>query len=255
MAILREHVPWYKEIFALPELLVEPILVFGFQEVCINRMYFEPWHHMSLGRKLMKIRLSLQERRMVRAGRAHPDLHIPQAYGVANLSQLLHNHGAREIQVLDLFDARADLRYDMNLRVPPKETGRYGTVIDIGCLEHVFDTRQCLENCLSMVRVGGVYVLHTPVKGYYSHGLHTFNPDALLQALTLNGFELVYQRYSTDGGVPLDDPAKGENVLIWLVGRKVADVSVFRYPLQGGWDELYGRYKAEPHGIASERDS
>jgi hypothetical protein len=197
----------------------------------------------------------LQERKSVKAGRAHSDLQIPQEYRVANFSELLHNYGANDIQVLDLFDARADLRYDMNLPVPTKELGRYGVVIDIGSLEHVFDTRQCLENCLSMVRVGGFYCLHTPVKGYYLHGLHTFNPEALLQALTLNGFELVYHRYSTDGGAPLDDPAKGENVLIWLVGRKIADVSVFRYPQQRGWKELYARDNPERLGIAADCDT
>lgn len=241
MAILRGHVPWYKEIFALPELLVGPILVFGFHEVCIDPIYFDAWRDMSLGRKLLRARMFLQERKAVRAGRAHSDLRIPQEYRVASLSELLRNYGVKDIQVLDLFDARADLRYDMNLPVPSKEFGRYGAVIDIGSLEHVFDTRQCLENCLSMVRVGGVYCLHTPVKGYYLHGLHTFNPEALLQALALNGFELVYHRYSTDGGAPLDDPAEGENVLIWLVGRKIADGSLFMYPQQRGWKELYAR--------------
>jgi hypothetical protein len=127
-------------------------------------------------------------------------------------------------------------------------------VIDIGSLEHVFDTRQCLENCLRMVRVGGVYILHTAVKGYYLHGLHTFSPEALLQVFTLNGFELVYHRYSTDGGAPLEDPTKGENVLIWLVGRKIADISVFKCPQQRGWKELYARDSSEPHDVAPDCD-
>lgn len=239
MAILRGHVAWYKEIFALPGFLAEPVLVFGFHDVRIDPIYSEPWRQMSLGRKLLRLRLSLREMRMVRAGRAHPDLQIPHPYGAANVSQLLRNYGVKEIRVLDLFDPRAELRHDMNRPVPPTEWGRYGALIDIGCLEHVFDTRQCLENCLRMVRLGGVYFLHTPVKGYYSHGLHTFNPEALLRALTLNGFELVYHRYSTDGGAPLDDPAKGEDVLIWLAGRKVAEIRDFRYPQQGGWREWY----------------
>ena len=248
MAILREHLPWYKEILALPDLLVAPVLVFGFHEVCIDPIYFDTWRHMSLGRKFLRARMFLQERKRVKAGRAHPDLQIPQEYRVADFSQLLRNYGAKDIRVLDLFDARADLQYDMNLPLPSAECGRYGTVIDIGSLEHVFDTRQCLENCLGMVRVGGVYVLHAPVKGYYLHGLHTFNPEALLQALTLNGFELVYHRYSTDGGAPLDDPATGENVLIWLVGRRRVDVSGFKYPQQRGWKELYAGDGPERHG-------
>ncbi len=58
---------------------------------------------------------------------------------------------------------------------------RYQTVYDVGTIEHVFDTRQCFENCARMVAVGGHYFIHTPVRGYFGHGLHTFAPGILTE--------------------------------------------------------------------------
>jgi hypothetical protein len=105
--------------------------------------------------------------------------------------------------------------------------------MDIGCLEHVFDTKTSLENCLRMVRPGGFYFLTTPVNGFYEHGLHVFNPEALRKGLTLNGFEVVYERYSDRYGTPLEDPRKGGDVMIWLVGRKTGSFETFACPQQG----------------------
>ena len=66
--------------------------------------------------------------------------------------QFIQNRGVKDFEVIDLFDSRATLNYDMNEPVPNREHGRYGSLLDIGCLEHVFDTRQCLEN--------GSYAIH-----------------------------------------------------------------------------------------------
>jgi hypothetical protein len=161
------------------------------------------------------------------------DLRVP------NLGEFMRRRGVRHFQVLDLFDERAQLRYDMNLPVPEEQHEQWGTLIDIGCLEHLFDTRQCLENCLRMVRVGGIYFLHTPVNGYLGHGLHTFNPEGLLGALQLNGFEILYHRYCAKDGTPLDDPADAPDAIIWLVARKTRPLDEFQIPQQGKW---YGRY-------------
>jgi hypothetical protein len=141
----------------------------------------------------------------------------------------------------------------MNHPVPAEERGRYGTFIDVGSLEHVFDTRQCLENSLRMIRRGGHYLLHTPVKGYFAHGLHVFNPDALTQALELNGFEMVHKRYTTAAGAPLPDPRRGRDVILWLVGRKVREMGEFRVPQQGYWRDYYDAEVPEERGAIQRR--
>jgi 2-polyprenyl-3-methyl-5-hydroxy-6-metoxy-1,4-benzoquinol methylase len=55
----------------------------------------------------------------------------------------------------------------MNRPVPESEHNKYGTMIELGSIEHVFDTAACIENCLRMVRKKGHYLLHTEVNGYF----------------------------------------------------------------------------------------
>lgn len=203
--ILPCHVSYFEEIFALPGFLADPVLVFGLQDAWKSAEVPTPQSELL----------------------CHPDLN---AY--------LRARGLR-VLTMDHFDPRADLRYDMNEPVPVNEHGQYSTLIDIGCLEHVFDTRQCLENCLRMVKIGGHYLLHTPINGYFGHGLHTFNPGGLTSALELNGFEIVYHRFSTSFGEVVSDPVSGGDVLLWLVGKKVGSIDRFVCPQQGGWNEMY----------------
>ncbi|HWJ41585.1 MAG TPA: hypothetical protein VNT29_10635, partial [Candidatus Limnocylindrales bacterium] len=52
-------------------------------------------------------------------------------------------------------------------------------------------------------------------------------------AFTLNGFEVVYQRYSRPDGRIVERPA-GET-LIWIVGRKLSAMGEFKIPQQDYW--------------------
>lgn len=240
MAILRRHIPHYKEIFGLPCFFSEPVLLFGLQEIQ-HKLYDRPYRQLTFSEKFRKLRRTLSRRYDVARGAAHPDLEIPPEFDAPELVTFLRNRGIREIEVLDHFDRRASLCYDMNAPVPDNQHERYGTLIDIGCLEHVFDTRQCLENCLRMVRKGGVYFVCTCVNGYLRHGLHVFNPDGLVDALELNGFEIVYRRYSTSRGVPIADPSEAHDALIWLVARKTRTLEKFDSPQQALWRDHYLR--------------
>jgi hypothetical protein len=113
------------------------------------------------------------------------------------------------------------------------------TLIDIGSLEHLFDTAGCLENCFRMVRPGGYYLLHTPINGYYGHGLHVFNPQGLADCFLANGFRIIYFKYSTYKGKRISDPSKHRNAILWLVGQKEKDVPVFVCPQQTIWATDY----------------
>lgn len=245
MAILPAHVPWYEEIFAIPDLLSDPVMIFGYQEVRVPSWYLRGARPDGLVQRARRRGLALRARLARLAGTRPPLADFPPEYGHSSLASLLGSRGVREVRSLDLFDQRAEARYDMNHPIPAEEFGRYGAFIDIGSLEHVFDTRQCLENCMRMVRVGGHYFVHTCVNGYFAHGLHVFNPEALLQAFVLNGFDIVYRRYTTADGAPLTDPRRGKDVLLWVVGRKVKDIPVFQMPQQGWWEEYYGEEDAE----------
>ncbi len=198
--IVNPHLQFYKEVFAIPGFLRAPILSFGFQEFDFG---------------------------VTLDGNFHRDLgEYFAARGLACAS-------------MDLFDPRATLRYDMNHPVPATEYGRYGTFIDIGNVEHVFDTRQCIENSFRMIASGGHYLLHTPVNGYYGHGFHVFNPECLFGAMLENGFRVIYEKYSRMDGTIVDDPSKAGDVLAWIVARKERSFDEFVCPQQGKWKTRY----------------
>jgi hypothetical protein len=255
--LLHKHGAFFDEVFRLPGLFAEPVLCFGFQDVRLKvpkaRREKPPEPRTALGRAGRRVARRLRRALGLPPARAReiPPPPLPKFSDdlrVPDLGTYLHNRGLREIEVLDLFDPRATLRYDMNQPVPESEHERYGTLLDIGCLEHVFDTRQCLENCLRMVRPGGCYFLHTPVKGFFGHGLHALNPEGLLLALEENGFEIVYHRYCAKDGTPLADPDAAADVILWLVGRKRRSVGRFEIPQQGKWR---GRYNDESSASTS----
>lgn len=240
MAILPGHVPFYEEIFALPGFLADPVLTFGYQEIQIPDWHFQGRSENSFHDRLRKLGHYVRRRLEIRSGRGLAPVRIPESYCHKDLNALLQQRGLKDVHTLDLFDERATLRHDMNQQVAASEHGRYGTLIDIGSLEHVFDTRQCLENCLRLVRLGGHYLLHTPVNGYFAHGLHVFNPQGLIHALEGNGFEVIYKRYSTARGRVVDDPDRPGDILLWLVGRKVSEFDSFTPPQQSFWEDYYG---------------
>jgi hypothetical protein len=163
----------------------------------------------------------------------------PRAFQHPDLGSILRSRGASRVETLDLFDPDADWRVDMNEPIPDELRSRFATVIDLGSLEHVFDTRQCLENEFRMLRTGGHLVLQTPCKGCYDHGFHTFSPECILMALADNGFTVRHIALTTLQGRRLADPSEAEDVVLWTVGRKERD-QPFVAPQQKRSRFMYG---------------
>jgi len=236
--ILKWHIPFYREIFAIPDFLQTPVLTFGFQGI-EGVQSDAPSRPNPFIPRLRRFLVSEGKmRRLVGFARSKWSQSLPKDFQYNSLSDLLLSKGYLTT-TLDYFDGRADLRYDMNRPVPELEHNKYGTLIDIGSLEHLFDTARCLENCFRMVRRGGYYLLHTPINGYFGHGLHVFNPQGLIDCFVANGFEIVYLKYSTAKGKAVPDPSKHRNALVWLVGKKEKDVPVFACPQQTIWATDY----------------
>ena len=179
---------------------------------------------------------------------------VPDAFKGPDLNTILYNLGAQNVVALDYFDKRAELRFDMNNPVPKKYHNRFGTLVDIGSLEHVFDVKQALINCMKMLKPRGMYLLAVPVKGYYSHGIHTFtDPKALVHAFVHNKFEIVEVAYSTRARAPISDPREADEVMLWLMTRKIGNFRKFRNPQQVYWEQVYKiPLKYELEGIESE---
>jgi hypothetical protein len=240
MGLFRTHVPYYIEIFGLPEFLAEPILVFGFQDsLGFHPTQLEDASKMTFSRKLKRMGVHAIEVSKVLLKKRHRVLDIPDQFKASDLMQVVRNYGFKNTVSLDFFDKRADIRHDMNAPIPTQLRQHFNTIIDVGSLEHVFDTRQCLDNLFSMLRLNGYIMLHTPCKGYFNHGLHTFSPECILESLKVNGFELRYVKYSTQTGVELATPEDAADVLIWVVAKKVQEVSSFVIPMQGRWETYY----------------
>jgi hypothetical protein len=201
MAIVAEHIDLHREVLAIPGFVAEPFLMVGYQAIRGDG--------------------------------------LPDDFAYPDVKALLEARGLERITALDHFDPAAQLRYDLNHPVPEHEHERYRTVYDVGTIEHVFDTRQCFESCARMVAVGGHYFIHTPVKGYCGHGMHTFAPRLFIQAMRINNFELVYCQFSSRTGERLERAQDGEDVLAWIVGQKQRSIDTFHIPQQQRWDERY----------------
>jgi hypothetical protein len=228
MSLVREHLYFYDRAFGLDGFIQDPVMVFG-------RHRMTPSAPETQRRNL----LEFWSKRYRPIGGVW--LHKPpkRLIGMRDIHEVLRCYGATDVRVLDYFDEKADLIHDMNCPLPSGYRHSMGTFIDIGSIEHVFDTRQCLTNMIEIVRPGGHLFIVTPCSGFYNHGFHVFSPECLLQALEINGFEIRWVTHSTPGGLELDSPQHFKDVLIWIVARKVREMSEFICPQQGRWKVIY----------------
>lgn len=125
-----------------------------------------------------------------------------------------------------------DLRLDMNEDLTDL-AGRFGSVFNLGTLEHVWDVRQAYVNAARAVRLGGTFAGHGPVSGYQDHGVHVTDWRFVEAFLTLNGFRLLDSWLTDQQGNPVGGVVRGSgNVLHWCVARRERIVERFRAPQQ-----------------------
>lgn len=237
--IYAEFIPHLMRYFEYPNFLGQRILLFGFQDIEIHPVFTTSWCDLPWRRRLLKIRYWLNSRL----------INVPTEFEFPTLTAVLKAKGSC-VDEIDLFDQRATIQMDMNYPAGPTSYEQYDTLIDIGSLEHVFDTKQAIDNCLRMIKVGGYYLLSTPVKGYFGHGFHTFNPDALRQAIALNGFqiceEMFTDRFTKVRSLGHRSTAEAS---IWLLARKLKPLGAFVIPQQRFWAEFYDGQVADAPGV------
>lgn len=215
MTVIKEHIPYYREMFNLPGFWREKFLMIGLP-------YIE-------------------------------GTHIPSDFNYDNFKKLVLSHGLKKVFSVDLFDNNADYKWDLNRPISKHFYNNYNVLIDIGTLEHIFDTRQCLENYFHLVSVGGLFVLGTAVNGYFGHGLHVFNPEMLLCALEKNGFTVIYKKYTTSTGIEITNPSSPGNIFIWVAAKKVKNLSKFIIPQQDYWRSEYSSNKKHVLSISKKK--
>lgn len=91
---------------------------------------------------------------------------------------LADSFGAANVESIDYsgYEGATNV-HDMNDPLPEDLRGRFDTVIDGGCLEHVFDAPQALENCSLLCRPGGQILHILPANNFCGHGFWQFSPE------------------------------------------------------------------------------
>lgn len=103
------------------------------------------------------------------------DTYVQSAY----CEELLKGYfGAASVESVDNSDyEQATHVHNMNDPLPNVLKGRYDTVMDIGCLEHVYNAPQALLNCSMLCRPGGQIIHVLPTNNYCGHGFWQFSPE------------------------------------------------------------------------------
>jgi hypothetical protein len=239
--ILTEHIPLMAKILKLEHFLTDPVMSFGYQDVIWHqrvRPYVEKHHQQKADLSIfMKLRPEIAQH----TSSDMYEIAVPWQFLEDNFNQVLRNYGSRDIATLDLFDQRSDIQHDMNLPISDEFKNRFNTVIDLGSTEHVFDTRQCLENLFGMLKVGGHIFFHLPCYGCFSHGFYTFSPETIIESLKLNGFDITFLAYSIEPeGLEMKKPVTWSDCILWCAARKTSHVDGFVIPQQKGCLEMYG---------------
>jgi len=97
--------------------------------------------------------------------------------------------GASKIESLDNSDYEGATHiHDMNEEVPSSLCSKFDTVLDSGCLEHIYNAPQALKNCSMLLKPGGQILHILPANNYCGHGFWQFSP------------ELFFSLYSEENG-------------------------------------------------------
>jgi hypothetical protein len=85
----------------------------------------------------------------------------------------------------------ASIVHDLNLPVDRSLHARFTAIFDGGTLEHVFHFPQAIENCMSMLTLGGSFIQVAPANNFMGHGFYQFSPELLYQVFSsANGFRI-----------------------------------------------------------------
>jgi hypothetical protein len=97
-------------------------------------------------------------------------------FGAYGERLIMECFGATSVDSYDNSDYESATHvWDMNRPLAPEK--KYDTVIDLGCLEHVYNVTQALKNVSSLANPGAQIVHVLPANGYCGHGFWQFSPE------------------------------------------------------------------------------
>lgn len=171
------------------------------------------------------------------------------------VGSLLRAMGARDVVALDAsaYDG-ADVVHDLNEPLPAALRARFDLVVDGGTLEHVFEFRTAIRNCMAALRPDGRLMLQSPTNGFSGHGFYQFSPELIYSVLgAANGFAVerlyVYDYAVAGAWYRVRAPAEvgrrvelptGAPLIMLVEARKVRDVEPFQtLPQQSDYVTLW----------------
>ena len=95
--------------------------------------------------------------------------------------------GATNVESIDHSEYEgASYSHDMNQPLPSELVGRFDTVFDGGCLEHIFNAPQALKNCSLFCKPGGQILHALPANNFCGHGFWQFSPELFFSLYSKN---------------------------------------------------------------------
>jgi hypothetical protein len=110
-----------------------------------------------------------------------------------------------KLYTMDISDYEgADYIHDLNNPIPDELNEMFDVVIDGGTMEHLFNTKQCLENITKMTKIGGTIIHLSPSNNTAGHAFYQFSPDLFFDYYFVNKFKKIKGMY-------VDMPGKESN--------------------------------------------
>jgi len=104
------------------------------------------------------------------------DLKTLTDFGAYGERLMMECFGATSVDSYDNSDYESATHvWDMNRALVPEK--KYDTIVDFGCLEHVYNVAQALKNVSSLANPGAQIIHVLPSNGFCGHGFWQFSPE------------------------------------------------------------------------------
>lgn len=196
--------------------------------------------------------------------------------GIFGVKNPMHMHdlfkmlGFKNAHSLDAFDAdKPTILHDMNKPIPDQYKNKYDVVFDVGSMEHVFDVKHFVQNCVDMVKDDGVLMIYDALVGWHNECFYNFQTPFFFDVFKANGFEEIavylnyFPKYHDFGKGRTtwlrfehnDRPTfrkRNYNTHILFIARKKKTLPEFVVPLQGYYQEYYNDFVAHQSAAGGE---
>jgi hypothetical protein len=97
--------------------------------------------------------------------------------------------GVESLEAMDISDYEgAEYIHDLNMPVPSTLENAFDTILDFGTSEHIFDTKQVLDNYNRMLKVNGRILHMIGASNRIGHGFYQFSPTLYYDYYLANAF-------------------------------------------------------------------